>query len=58
VARLANPRSIGQALTGELGEFWKYRVGDFRVIAKIEDSRLLILVVRVGDRKEVYKRER
>lgn len=55
--RLADPRSIGEALKGpELGDFWKYRVGDFRVIAAIEDAKLLILVVRIGNRREVYKR--
>src|SRR2546425_11718727 len=53
LAPLENPRSIGQALRGsELGEFWKYRVGDYRLICKIEDDRLLILVLRVGHRKE------
>lgn len=57
VAQLDDPRSIGEALRGpELGDFWKYRVGDFRVIAAIEDARLLVLVVRVGNRREVYKR--
>jgi len=55
VAPIADPRSIGQALTGErFGEFWKYRVGDYRVIARIEDQRLVILVVRVGHRSHVY----
>ncbi len=54
--KLADPRSIGEALKGKkFGELWKYRVGDFRIIAKIEDKRLLILVVRVGHRKNVYK---
>ena len=54
---LANdPRSLGQALKGErFGEFWKYRVGDYRVIARVEDERLLILVVRIGHRSGVYK---
>ena len=53
---LDNPRSIGQALHGSrLGEFWKYRVGDYRLICKIEDNRLLILVLRVGHRREVYR---
>ncbi len=54
---LANdPQSLGQALKGErFGEFWKYRVGDYRVIARIEDERLLILVVRIGHRSAVYK---
>jgi len=53
---LENPRSIGQALRGsEFGEFWKYRVGDYRLICRIEDDRLLILVLRVGHRREVYR---
>jgi len=56
VSKLEDPRSIGEALKGsELGEFWKYRVGDFRIIAKIEDQQLLILVVRIGNRREVYR---
>ncbi|BAO84052.1 cytotoxic translational repressor of toxin-antitoxin stability system [Serpentinimonas maccroryi] len=54
VAHLDDPRSIGKALKGsKLGVFWKYRVGDWRIIASIEDSALRILVVRIGDRKEV-----
>ena len=56
VAALDDPRSIGEALKGSrLGEFWKYRVGDYRIIAKIEDGQMLILVVRVGNRREVYR---
>lgn len=56
VAPLADPRSIGEALKGaRLGEFWKYRVGDCRVIASIEDDALRILVVRIGHRREVYR---
>jgi mRNA interferase RelE/StbE len=56
IARLENPRSIGQALHGSrLGEFWKYRVGDYRLICKIEDDRLLILVLRIGHRREIYR---
>jgi mRNA interferase RelE/StbE len=56
VAPLDNPRSIGQALHGSrLGEFWKYRVGDYRLICKIEDDRLLILVLRIGHRREIYR---
>lgn len=57
VAALDNPRSIGEALKGSrLGEFWKYRVGDWRIIASIEDNALRILVVRIGNRREVYRR--
>ena len=56
LAPLENPRSIGQALRGsELGEFWKYRVGNYRLICKIEDERLLILVLRIGHRRDVYR---
>ncbi|WP_273795183.1 type II toxin-antitoxin system RelE family toxin [Brucella intermedia] len=56
VAKLENPRSIGEALKGsKLGEFWKYRIGDYRVIANIEDGSLCILVVRIGNRREVYR---
>lgn len=56
LAPLENPRSIGQALRGsEFGEFWKYRVGDYRLICKIEDERVLILVLRIGHRREVYR---
>ena len=48
--------AIGGALKGSrLGEFWKYRVGDYRIVARIEDERLTILVVRVGNRREVYR---
>jgi len=57
VATLDDPRSIGAALKGsKFGEFWKYRVGDYRVIAAIEDAELRILVVRIGHRRGVYKR--
>lgn len=56
VAPLEDPRSIGEALKGsKLGEFWKYRVGDYRIIASIEDGALRILVVRVGNRRNVYR---
>ncbi len=56
VAKLDDPRSIGQALRGSrLGEFWKYRVGDYRLISKIEDDRLIVLVLRVGHRREIYR---
>ncbi len=56
LAKLDDPRSVGQALHGsQLGEFWKYRVGDYRLICKIEDDRLVVLVLRVGHRKEIYR---
>ncbi len=56
VAPLDDPRSIGEALKGSrLGEFWKYRIGDYRVISSIEDGAMRILVVKVGNRREVYR---
>ena len=51
-----DPRSLGAALKGdELGQFWKYRVGDYRLIAEIKDQELRILIVRLGHRREVYR---
>lgn len=56
VAQLDDPRSIGEALKGsKLGVFWKYRVGDYRIISNIEDDVLRILVVRIGNRRDVYR---
>ncbi len=58
VSNLDDPRNIGEALTGSiLGEFWKYRVGDYRIICRIEDKEVYILVVQVGHRKSVYKND-
>jgi mRNA interferase RelE/StbE len=56
VAVLDDPRSIGEALTGsKLGNYWKYRVGDYRIIADIQDARVCVQVVRLGNRREVYR---
>ena len=56
ISRLDDPRSIGDALKGSrLGELWKYRVGDWRVICDLQDSVLRVLVVKVGNRREVYR---
>jgi mRNA interferase RelE/StbE len=56
VAKLEDPRSIGEALAGsKLGDYWKYRVGDYRIIADIQDAKLIVQVVRVGNRREVYR---
>ena len=56
VANLDDPRSIGEALKGSrLGDFWKYRVGDYRLISSIEDGALRILVIKIGNRREVYR---
>ena len=56
VAVLDDPRDIGAALKGsELGEFWKYRVGDWRLICKIHDRQILITVLSLGNRRAVYR---
>ena len=54
IAPLEDPRSMGKALRGPLGDFWRYRVGEYRIICEIDDRALRVLVVRVGDRKDVY----
>jgi mRNA interferase RelE/StbE len=51
-----NPRSFGEALKGsKLGEFWKYRVGDYRIVCNIEDTTITVYVVRIGHRREIYR---
>lgn len=56
VAVLDDPRSIGEALKGsKLGDLWKYRVGDYRIISNIEDGALRIVIVKIGNRREVYR---
>ena len=56
VAKLENPRDLGEALTGAtLGNYWKYRVGDWRIICDIQDRRIIVRVLRIGNRREVYR---
>jgi mRNA interferase RelE/StbE len=56
IAALDDPRSVGEALHGsELGEFWKYRVGDYRIIARIEDDVIRIMILEIGHRREIYR---
>ena len=56
LATLNDPRALGDALHGAtLGGLWKYRVGDYRIIASIEDKNVRILVIRIGNRREVYR---
>ena len=56
IVHLGDPRSIGQALQGpKFGEFWKYRVGDWRLICKIVDNRVTVLVLRIRHRSKSYR---
>lgn len=56
LAVMDNPRDLGEALAGQrLGSYWKYRVGDWRLICDIQDQRIVLRVLRVGNRREVYR---
>ena len=50
-----DPRIHGKPLGGDRSGQWRYRVGDYRIIANIEDNRLIILVIAIGHRREIYK---
>jgi mRNA interferase RelE/StbE len=54
LARLDNPRMLGKKLVHE--EFWRYRVGDYRILTNIDDDQILILIVEVAHRREVYNK--
>ena len=57
LAVLDDPRSLGEALKGvKFGDLWKYRVGDYRIIASVEDAVVTVLVLRIGNRRDVYRR--
>ena len=55
IVALENPRHIGAPLKSESGKYWKYRVGDYRIVAHIEDTALRVLVLEIGHRREVYR---
>lgn len=55
IATLDDPRALGAPLVGEHAGYWRWRIGDYRVIARIEDERITILVIRVAHRREVYR---
>jgi len=52
-----NPRWYGKALKGGVNEIWRYRVGDYRILAKIEDDRVVVTIVEIGHRKNIYKQK-
>jgi mRNA interferase RelE/StbE len=52
-----NPRSVGKALQGNLKGLWRYRVGHYRLIVQIKDAELVVFVVEVGHRKDIYKQD-
>jgi mRNA interferase RelE/StbE len=56
IGKLNDPRQIGERRQGTLSEFWRYRVGDYRIICSLEHERLVVLVLRIGHRREIYNR--
>ena len=55
IATADDPRRFGHALTADFQGLWRYRVGDYRIVAAIEDRRFVVLVVTVGHRREIYR---
>ena len=56
IAKLENPRTVGQALTGgKLEHLWRYRMGDYRILVSIQDTKVTILVVALGHRSQIYR---
>lgn len=55
IAPQPDPRTQGKALSGQLGTLWRFRLGDYRIICDIQDSVLCVLVIRIGNRKNVYR---
>jgi mRNA interferase RelE/StbE len=56
IGKLDDPRQLGERLQGTLSDFWRYRVGDYRLICSLENDRLVVLVLRIGHRRDVYER--
>ncbi|MDR1184725.1 MAG: type II toxin-antitoxin system RelE/ParE family toxin [Coriobacteriales bacterium] len=56
LAKVSNPRIQGKALTGDLSGYWRYRLGNYRIIVEIKDSELVIVAINVGHRSSVYRK--
>ena len=52
---MSDPRTTGKALVGNFSGMWRYRVGDYRLVCEIEDDRILVTVLHIAHRKEVYR---
>ena len=55
LVNIEDPRTFGKPLVGDLKNYWRYRIGDYRLIVKIEDNKLTILMIDIGHRKNIYK---
>ena len=51
-----NPRSHGKALSGKLNNYWSYHVGDYRIVVEIIDNELIIIIISIGHRRDIYKK--
>jgi mRNA interferase RelE/StbE len=49
------PKKHGKALKGNLKEYWRYRIGDYRILADINDNQIQIIIINIGQRREIYK---
>lgn len=56
IATELDPRRLGHSLKGNLAGYWRYRVGDYRIICQIQDKKVIVLVLQIGHRKEIYKK--
>ena len=52
-----NPRHFGEPLKGDHAELWRYRVGDYRILCEIQDQKIVVLVLAIGHRRQIYKRK-
>ena len=55
VLDLENPRDRGRGLTANLSSYWRYRIGDYRVIVEIRDETLVVIAIGLGHRSEIYR---
>ncbi len=55
ISKVDNPRLIGKSLVGNLKGLWRYRTGNFRILCQITDQQMLILIVKIAHRKDIYK---
>lgn len=51
-----NPRHVGEPLKGDYAGLWRYRVGDYRILCDIQDQQIVVLVLTIGRRRQIYKR--
>lgn len=55
VATREDPRTLAQPLSGQWSEYWRFRVGDYRLVCRLEDENWVVLIIRISHRKQVYR---